>query len=67
MEPEARSGILSFRRDDIDGPEVVSALEQRGIFIGYREGGFRASPHYYNSEDEIDALADTLVSMSGPS
>jgi cysteine desulfurase/selenocysteine lyase len=61
MEPGARSGILSFHRPDITNATTVAALQDRGIYIGLREGAFRASPHYYNSEDEIDALVNALL------
>jgi cysteine desulfurase / selenocysteine lyase len=61
MEPGARSGILSFHRPDITNAATVAALQDRGIFIGLREGAFRASPHYYNSEDEIDVLVNALL------
>lgn len=63
MEPGTRSGILSFRRPDVATPSTVEALEKKGIYIGYREGALRASPHYYNSEEEIDALVEALISL----
>jgi cysteine desulfurase / selenocysteine lyase len=61
MEPGSRSGILSFHRPDIASQATVEALQNQGIYIGFREGALRASPHYYNSEEEIDALVDALV------
>ena len=61
MEPGARSRILSFHRPDITNAATVAVLQDRGIHIGLREGAFRASPHYYNSEDEIDALVNALL------
>jgi selenocysteine lyase/cysteine desulfurase len=61
MEPGARSGILSFHRSDITNAATVAALQDRGIYIGLRKGTFRASPHYYNFKDEIDALVNALL------
>ncbi|MEQ8814706.1 MAG: aminotransferase class V-fold PLP-dependent enzyme [Thalassobaculum sp.] len=65
MEAGARSGILSFHHPAIADPETVAYLRDRGIHIGFREGALRVSPHYYNSEDEIDELAAALVEKSG--
>lgn len=64
MEAAARSGILSLHHPIVATSETVADLQARGIYIGFREGMLRVSPHYYNSEDEIDqlgaALADAL-------
>lgn len=61
MEAGTRSGILSFHHPAVANPETVARLQDRGIHIGLREGALRASPHYYNSEDEIDELVAALV------
>jgi len=65
MEAGTRSGILSFHHPAVANPETVARLQDRGIHIGFREGALRASPHYYNSEDEIEELVDALVDRSG--
>ena len=64
MEAGARSGILSFHHPAIADPDTVAYLQDLGIHIGFREGALRVSPHYYNSEDEIDELVAALVKKS---
>ena len=56
----ARSGILSFRREGLDGESLSETLKGEATFIGFRHGALRASPHYYNSEDEVDALVERI-------
>jgi cysteine desulfurase / selenocysteine lyase len=60
LEPGSRSGILSIHHQDRANPAMVSSLLENGIHIGFREGALRVSPHYYNSEGEIDILVDAL-------
>jgi kynureninase len=42
------------------GPEVLKELLKRQVIVDYRSGaGIRLSPHFYNTEEEIDhALAE---------
>jgi len=47
------SGIVSFRRPNVDSNELVNRLRQRGILTAARSGWVRASPHFYISPDEI--------------
>ncbi|MFN7971211.1 MAG: aminotransferase class V-fold PLP-dependent enzyme [Acidobacteriota bacterium] len=54
------SGIVSFARDGIDALALERRLHERRIVIGQREGFLRAAPHFYNTEDEIDALLAAL-------
>jgi len=53
-----RSGILSFtgRRDKA----LMEALKREKIIVSYREGGVRVSPHFYNSDEEVDRLIAVL-------
>lgn len=53
-ERQNRSGIVNFK---IDKPaEVVQRLRQNGIVVSARANGIRVSPHFYNTEEEIDKL-----------
>ncbi|MGB9676896.1 MAG: aminotransferase class V-fold PLP-dependent enzyme [Candidatus Bathyarchaeales archaeon] len=53
-ERQCRSGIVNFR---INKPaEVVQRLRQNGIVVSARANGIRVSPHFYNTEEEIDKL-----------
>jgi kynureninase len=59
LEPHRRSGWIGI---DFDGADraAVSLVERR-TFVDYRPGcGIRVSPHFYTSDDEIDAFFATL-------
>lgn len=50
-----RSGIVSFRAGD-ETVALYRALTAAGITVALREGAIRASPHVYNTEDEVETL-----------
>ncbi len=53
-----RSGIVNFK---IDKPqEVAEKLSHKGIIISARAHGLRVSPHFYNTETEIDKLIEEI-------
>jgi selenocysteine lyase/cysteine desulfurase len=59
-ETEYRSGIVNFK---IDRPqEVVEKLRRKGIVVSARARGIRVSPHFYNTEEEIDKLIEEIKS-----
>jgi len=51
---ERRSGIVNFFVNDPRGK--VEKLEQKGIIVSARMNGIRVSPHFYNTEEELDRL-----------
>ena len=56
LEPECRSGIVNFL---IDNPqERTDKLAKKGIVVSARAHGIRVSPHFYNTEEEIDKLVE---------
>lgn len=61
-----RSGIVSFLpplesvRRTPPLPQIVQGLETQGIIIVTREKRLRASPHFYNTPAQIDALIEAL-------
>ena len=57
-----RTAILMIRHDD--PPGAVRHLAEAGIIVDYRPGFVRVSPHFYNTEDEIDLCIDTLARFS---
>jgi len=57
-EPECRSGIVNFKIDKAQ--EVAEKLKSKGIVISARSHGIRVSPHFYNSEEEIDRLVEEI-------
>ncbi len=55
------SGIVAFVSATHDHARIVSHLRQEyRTVIAAREGRLRASPHFYNTEAEIDQLVDHL-------
>lgn len=57
--PEMRSAIVLVRHD---GPAAaVAHLAERGIIVDNRPGVVRASPHFYNTLDEVDEFVEALV------
>ncbi len=60
-QPSEASGIVAFTSDLHDHSEIQRHLEtEHHIIIAVRSGRLRASPHYYNSEAEIDQLLNAL-------
>jgi selenocysteine lyase/cysteine desulfurase len=63
-DPAERSGIVCFEPREngkAARQQIVDSLEQRGIVIVEREGRLRASPHFYNGDEQIDAMGDALA------
>jgi len=55
---QCRSGVINFL---IDKPkEKVEQLAKNGIVVSARAHGIRVSPHFYNTEEEIDSLIREL-------
>lgn len=61
-----RSGIVTFGPPDPSERatpplgQIVRELERQGIVIVIREGRLRASPHFYNTPEQIDRLVAAL-------
>jgi len=50
--------IVNFKVKDID--RLLDFLSKNGIIVSKRVGGIRVSPHFYNTEEEIDRFIDAL-------
>ena len=59
LEPQRRTGWIGI---DFDGADrACRALVAQRVFLDYRPGcGLRVSPHFYTTDDEIDAFFDAL-------
>ena len=57
-EPASRSAVITVRHPD--PAPAVAHLASRGIIVDNRPGVVRASPHFYNTPDEIDAFLEAL-------
>ncbi|MBV9849425.1 MAG: aminotransferase class V-fold PLP-dependent enzyme [Armatimonadetes bacterium] len=55
-----RSGIVMFRHPILDNDPVLQALEAAGVAAAVRGGKLRFSPHFYNTEEEIDRAVAAL-------
>ena len=59
--PSEWSGIVSFGSDKHDLPALQRHLrDEFKIVLATRQGRLRASPHFYNSPEEIEQLVDAL-------
>lgn len=59
--PGEASGIVAFISDVHDHEQLQSHLErEHRVVIALREGRLRASPHVYNTTEEIDQLVELL-------
>ncbi len=62
-EPEARAGIVMV---PVPNPaRAVHALAERGILVDYRHDRLRASPYFYNTPEDNEALVEGLRAFRG--
>jgi selenocysteine lyase/cysteine desulfurase len=59
--PEHRSSIVSFSGKD--NLAMFEKLRKEKIFISLRENLLRVSPHFYNTEEEIEKLVNVAGSV----
>jgi selenocysteine lyase/cysteine desulfurase len=62
----ARSGLVSFEVDGIAAEDAVEGLLGRGFILRYLphpNSYIRASTHLFNTEDELEALAEAVRGM----
>lgn len=56
-----RSGIVTFTPPAGHEPQqIVNQLQQQNVIIALREGRLRASPHFYNTPEQMDQLLAAL-------
>jgi len=56
---EERGGNITFS-GNFDPVKTREALRERGIMVNVRGGGLRLSPHFYNNEEEIKKVFETM-------
>jgi cysteine desulfurase / selenocysteine lyase len=54
------SGIVSFRSATMDSATLHGRLRAAGVIVSLRGDFVRASPHYYNDDQDIDRLLEAL-------
>jgi selenocysteine lyase/cysteine desulfurase len=57
---ESWSGIVSFASPTISHEKIFQELRTKRIEIALREGRLRCSPHFYNTEAQVQQLLDAL-------
>jgi selenocysteine lyase/cysteine desulfurase len=57
-DPDRRSAIVMIAHDDPHA--AVTGLAEAGIIVDARPGYVRVSPHFYNTEDEVDLVVEEL-------
>ncbi len=57
-----QAGLTLFRAPNASSEQVLEALENAGVQAAVRSGKVRFSPHFYNTEEEIDRAIDALPS-----
>lgn len=64
---EKRTSIVSFNLAGIEPAELVQRLEKQNIVLAQREifekKIVRASPHFFNTEDDIQKVVDAIKSL----
>ncbi|MBU0756250.1 MAG: aminotransferase class V-fold PLP-dependent enzyme, partial [Planctomycetes bacterium] len=55
-----RSGIITFRHPEHEAASIQERLLEAGVVTTLRGGGVRISPHFYNTEDEIERFLGAL-------
>lgn len=60
---DGASGIVAFALPHTSAEEAASRLADEGFVVRPRAGAVRASPHGYNTEDEVDGLAKTVAGL----
>ncbi len=53
-----KAGIVTFRHED--SKRIYDELEKRKIYSAVREGMIRFSPHFYNTNEEIEKVVKEL-------
>lgn len=60
-EKENLSGIISFKHEKAN--HILDELRKKEIYCSVREGMVRLSPHFYNTFEEIDLVADEIKNI----
>lgn len=61
--PHYDSPIIAARFPSQDARALAQALKERQILVSARRGNLRVSPHFYNNEADLAALAEGLAAV----
>ncbi|WP_321471838.1 aminotransferase class V-fold PLP-dependent enzyme [uncultured Paludibaculum sp.] len=62
--PFDNTAIVAARLPGRDASVVARALKQKGVLVSARHGLLRVSTHFYNDEQDIEQLIDSLKSST---
>lgn len=62
LDDEHHASITMIELDN-PGP-VVDRLAERDIIVDFRPGALRASPYFYNTQEDIDIFVDALTELT---
>jgi len=60
LNPEERSGIVCFRSQKHSSAQLFRLLTENNIAVADRAQSVRVSPHFYNSQEEIERMMEVL-------
>ncbi|HPN33234.1 MAG TPA: aminotransferase class V-fold PLP-dependent enzyme [bacterium] len=60
LTPTNRSGIVAFRHPDIPTEKWQARLNENRVIVSQRNNHIRLSPHFYNSEAEVEHFLSVL-------
>jgi len=52
--------IVAAKFDGVDVSQLATRLEQRNVMVSARHGHLRISPHFYNNEEDLGKLEESL-------
>ena len=58
LEKTRRSGIVTF--EVADAAKVAQKMQSEGVIVAPRVNTLRVSPHFFNTENEIDAFLEKI-------
>jgi len=58
---ERHAGIFTFKKSTVENEELYNWLVNKGVVCALRGGGIRFSPHFHNSEKQLDTLIDWVI------
>ncbi len=63
-ESPRRSGVVTFTVEGVSQVKLYSRLMSDGVICAQRGGGIRFSPHYYNTEQEIEFAVKKIEGLA---